>query len=65
MLDVAKKMLGGRTRTGLRDDDAAAQLRQQLNHLGARSHVYSDNPDSDADMRAGSVKRRMHAGNDG
>ena len=55
MLDVAKKMLDCRAGTGFRDDDAAAQLRRQLEHLDAVSHRHADNPYSDAGLR-----RRLH-----
>ena len=67
MLDVAKKMLGCRAGAGFRYDDVADELRQQLLlQLGAGAHVYPDNPDSDAGLRASSVNRGgVHAGDYG
>jgi hypothetical protein len=68
MLHVAEKMLGFRARARLRyrhgrHDDAAAELRQQLDHRDAGSHSHADNSDRDADLRSGSLQwSRMHAG---
>jgi hypothetical protein len=68
MLHVAKKMLDHRLGARLRfdHDDAAAQLRQQFEHLDAEPHVHADNPDPDASLRSGSVEwSRVHAGHYG
>jgi len=61
MLDVAEKMLGSRASTGFRDDNAVAQLRRQLDHHPPGSDGYTDNPDRDTNLRAGSVERPLHA----
>jgi hypothetical protein len=53
MLHAAKKMLDYRGRGRLRDryDNAATQLRQQLEHDNRKPHSHADNPDRDARLR--------------
>jgi hypothetical protein len=66
MLDVAKKTADYRSRTRVRHayDNAAAELRQQFQHLESSCHFHADNADCDAGLRASSIDRsRVHTGN--